>query len=193
LTQKVERSQAYGLNSSAGGALPKREAGLDLRSFMRRPTSETAAVVPAASSPAPAPAPTAPAAVPSEPPQRQSDVAFSLLEQAAAALPALLDRCRALEADLVVAGSQTREWQQKAAATALKVESLEKTLDAMRQRAEAAEQQAAAVTELAAKSQHQAAEAECLSSLFHDKVVTAFGIGSPAHGVLEAVKARTAP
>lgn len=131
-------------------------------------------------------------------PRRDYETAFGLLDQASKALDALLNRCQQLEvqlgdvteramADAAAADEVTAQWQKLASAMKTQVEEYEKRLGAMRQRAELAEARAEAVKERADAAEQFASEKEDLSTRFHDKVVSVFGIGSRVHGVLEAV------
>lgn len=130
--------------------------------------------------------------------RRDYETAFGLLDQASRALDTLLNRCQQLEvhvadvtersrADAAAAEEVTSQWQKLATAMRSQVEEYEKRLGALKQRAELAEARAAAVQERADAAEQVASEKEDLSTRFHDKVVAAFGIGSRAHGVLEAI------
>lgn len=131
-------------------------------------------------------------------PRRDYETAFGLLDQASTALDTLLQRCQQLEqqvtdvteraqAEAAAAEDVTSQWQKLATAMKVQVEEYEKRMLAMKQRAEAAEARAAAIQNRALAAEQAASEKEDLSTRFHDKVVAAFGIGSRAHGVLEAV------
>ena len=130
--------------------------------------------------------------------RRDYETAFGLLDHASKALDTLLSRCQQLEAQIVEVNERSRadaaaaeevtaQWQKLATAMKSQVEEYEKRLGAMKQRAEIAEARADAVKERAYAAEQVASEKEDLSTRFHDKVVAAFGIGSRAHGVLEAV------
>ncbi len=135
--------------------------------------------------------------------RKESEAAFELLNEVAKAFPVLMERCEKLDAalsetkdlarvEIEASNDVAREWQQIAGALKLQVDGLEKGLKAMKQRAEAAEQQAASLRETADKSQHAAAEAECLSSLFQEKVISSFGSESPLHPLLETFRFKPA-
>ena len=128
--------------------------------------------------------------------------ALDLLCEASTALPALMARCHGLEAaladskekgrvDLEAANEVAREWQGVAERLRTQLEAVEKNAAALRSRAETAEADLTAVRADADRAHQTAAEAECLSSLFQEKVIAAFGIGSPGHTILESVRNRT--
>ncbi len=143
-------------------------------------------------------------------PRRDFDMATELLDRASQAFELLINRCQRLERDLdetneraqarVVEQEQTTE-QWKRLASGLKaqaerseqaVASLKVRCDAAEARADMAEQKASALERASIQAAGQTAEAESLSTKLHDKVVAAFGIGSRAHPVLEAVATQAA-
>ena len=193
LAHKVERTQATPpITLQPIASMPRIAIPVDFRDITRRPPT---ALAPTA---VPAPAPAAPV------PRPYTDTAFELLGEVSKAFPALVQRCTQLEADLAetrdmaraeieTAGEVAREWQQIATALKMQVEGLETGFAAMKQRAEAAEQTALALRQDVEQSQHAAAEAECLSSLFQEKVIASFGVDSLLHPMLEAFRAKSLP
>lgn len=187
LAQNLDRPAArppIDLSASIAARAP-----LDFRQLARR----ISAVPPAA--PALASPPVQPLRVP-------SDTALDLLSEVAAALTTLMSRCRALEeaiattkaearAEVESAQDVAREWQEVTATLKARVDDADRTLAAMRARAEAAERELAQTRAAADRSQQAAAEAECLSSLFQEKVIASFGVGSAGHSILETVRGRT--
>lgn len=130
------------------------------------------------------------------------DVALGLLSEVSSALPALMQRCRTLETELATSQEQAgvelralkevaREWQRVANVLKAQVEQLQQDATGLRARAEAAEQETATVKGSVDKMQHAAAEAECLTLLFQNKVIAAFGAGSESHAILQSVRSRT--
>ena len=188
LAQKIERLQPG--SDKPVAAPPRIAVPVDFRDITRR-------------SPAPA-APSPITIVPPEPApsvRQASEVALDLLGEVSKALPFLMARCQQLEVDLIAAqetaradvetaNEVAREWQQIAGALKLQVDGLEKGLKVMKQRAEAAEERVAALREETDRSQHAAAEAECLSSLFQEKVISSFGSNSLMHPILEAFRGK---
>lgn len=156
-----------------------------------------------------APASTGPlAAVSAAHPRRDFDMASELLERAAQAFDLLIGRCQNLERDLEATAERARtqfaeqdetieQWKRLASGLKAQAEASEQDAsalkarcDASEARAAAAEQRAAALERASAQAAGHAAMAEQLSTKLHDKVVSAFGIGSRAHPVLEAVATR---
>lgn len=142
------------------------------------------------------------ASLPLPPLRVPSDTALDLLGEVAAALTTLMGRCKTLESALAAAKDEARaeietardvarEWQEVASTLKAKVDDADRTLAAMRSRAEAAERELAETQATADRSQQAAAEAECLSSLFQEKVIASFGIGSAGHSILENVRNHT--
>ena len=141
---------------------------------------------------------------------RDFDMAIELLERAAQGFDLLVSRCQRLEKDLeqeteraTAHAAQQNEaieqWKRLASGLKDQAEALEQETATLKQRCVAAEARAgraeAQVTALekaSAEAASQAALAEQLSTKLHDKVVTAFGIGSRAHPVLEAVATQIA-
>lgn len=149
-------------------------------------------------------------AVQSVHPRRDFDTASDLLNRASQAFDVLINRCQKLERDVDEVTEQARARSAehegmiehlKRLATGLKAQldaadqasaSLKSRLDAAETRAAMAEQRATGLERTSAQAVGQAAMAEWLSTKLHDKVVSAFGIGSRAHPVLEAVATRAA-
>lgn len=148
---------------------------------------------------------TAPVVSRSLPPKRDFDMASDLLDRASQAFDILFTRCQRLEQEVGEANERAAaraaeqeatiaQWQR--VATGLKAQSeaseqaatvLKARCDAAEARAAMAEQRAAALERASAQAASQATLAEKASTRLHDKVVSAFGIGSRAHPVLEAV------
>ena len=142
------------------------------------------------------------------PPPRDFDTAVELLERAARAFDLLIDRCQTLEQELDSANAQARahaaeqaetieQWERLASGLKAQVDVADSSATALKARCEAAEVRASAAEQRAtalerASAAGHAAIAEQLSTKLHDKVVAAFGIGSRAHPVLEAVATRAA-
>jgi chromosome segregation ATPase len=150
---------------------------------------------------------TAPASTQSAP-RRDFDMATELLERAGQAFDLLIDRCQALERDSDDANERAQaraaeqdetieRWKQLASELKAQLESTEQTMltlrkrcDAVQARAVKAEETVRALEATSSQAAAHAALAENLSTKLHDKVVSAFGIGSRAHPVLEAVATR---
>ena len=144
------------------------------------------------------------------PPRRDFDKATELLDRATQAFEVLIHRCQILEhelddanerADARAAEQDEAIEQWKRLASGLKdqvtsadsaVATLEARCEAAEARAASAEQKAAALERASIQAAEHAVRAEQLSTKLHDKVVSAFGIGSRAHPVLEAVATRAA-
>jgi murein DD-endopeptidase MepM/ murein hydrolase activator NlpD len=150
------------------------------------------------------------AAVPAAHPRRDFDMASELLERAAQAFDLLIGRCQNLERELEESGERARtqfaeqdetieQWKRLASGLKAQAEASEQDASALKARCDAAEARAAAADQRAASLERASAQAaghaamaEQLSTKLHDKVVSAFGIGSRAHPVLEAVATRAA-
>lgn len=153
----------------------------------------------------------APAAVQPARPRRDFDTACELLERASQAFDLLMGRCQTLEAELEGADARARaqgieqaetldRWQRLAVGLKSQLADAERAAAAAKTRCDAAEAHAAqaeakiaALERASAQAAGHAALAESLSTKLHDKVVSAFGIGSRAHPVLEAVATQTLP
>ncbi len=184
------------------GRLPADEAGIDalMREFFQKTSSAggsegTMVGVPADYAAAP---------------RRDFDMATELLDRASQAFDMLMDRCQGLEHDLDSANEQARirgaeqeemaeQWKRLASGLKAQVDTAEQASAALKARCDAAEtraalaeQRASALERASAQSAAHAATADQLSTKLHDRVVAAFGIGSRAHPVLEAVATRTA-
>ncbi len=141
---------------------------------------------------------------------RDFDMATELLDRASKAFELLIGRCQSLEHDLdqqkeraraqaAEQGDAIEQWKRLASGLKVQAEASDQAMAALRQRCEAAEARAVAAEMRAAdlerastQAASQAALAEQLSTKLHDKVVVAFGIGSRAHSVLEAVATQAA-
>ncbi len=145
---------------------------------------------------------------PAEPPlsssQRNSQAAFELLDQASNIIPVLMARCRQLESDLQASRDKARGEMEAAELVAqryqtiiqelqAKIKALQGELQAMSDRTSAVESQNEAIQIAADRTRQQAAEADCLTALFHDKVMAALGNNSPAHAVLQAMRQGAEP
>ncbi len=143
-------------------------------------------------------------------PRRELDRAEELLERAAQAFDVLIDRCQTLERELETMSEQAQaqaaeqvktieQWKELASDLKEQINAADVSAQAFKARCEAAEARACVAEQIATaleKASTQAAQhavvAEQLSTKLHDKVVAAFGIGSRAHPVLEAVATRVA-
>lgn len=138
--------------------------------------------------------------------RRDYETALTLLHRASEAFPALLRHCQQLEADMRrvradadadvrAAQSDTHQWQQVALAMKMHIEEAEHQIAVMRKQLQVAEERLAAGQNLATAAEQQASLAIGITTLFHDKIIDAFGVGSPAHATLDAVAqgALTAP
>lgn len=143
-------------------------------------------------------------------PRRDFDMATELLDRASLAFDLLINRCQTLEHGLDDVNERARargveqdevieQWKRLASglkeqldASAQAAEALKARGEAAEARAAAAEQRVRALERASAQAAAHAATADQLSTKLHDKVVAAFGIGSRAHPVLEAVATRAA-
>ncbi len=180
------------------GRLPADEAGIDalMREFFQKTSSAGGSDGTMVGTPAA--------------PRRDFDMATELLDRASRAFDMLMDRCQGLEHDLDSANEQARirgaeheemaeQWKRLASGLKARVDTAEQASAALKARCDAAEARAAlaeqranALERASAQSAAHAATADRLSTTLHDRVVAAFGIGSRAHPVLEAVVTRTA-
>ena len=156
-----------------------------------------------ADAPAEQPAPTSTAGGP-----RDLTTATELLDRASLAFDALIDRCQRIEQDLQTEADRARaqaaeqgetvvQWQRLASGLKIQAETAAQTTTALRERFEAAEARAAAAERRAAALERASAQAldhaalaEQRSTRLQGKVMDAFGRGSRAHPVLEALGAR---
>ena len=143
-------------------------------------------------------------------PRRDFDMAAELLERASQAFDVLINRCQLLEHNLDEANERAagraaeqdvaiEQWRRLASGLKAQVEASEQAAAALKARCDAAEARFAMAEErvvllerASAQAAAHAATADQLSTKLHDKVVAAFGIGSRAHTVLEAVATRAA-
>jgi hypothetical protein len=130
--------------------------------------------------------------------RRDYETAFNLLQRASEAFPVLMRQCQRLEgevrqirvqakADITAANGVTEQWHQLAMALKDKLDESERELAATRQRLSVAEMQMASDRRQADDAEHQASIAIGITTLFHDKIVEAFGVGSQAHSALDLV------
>ncbi len=131
------------------------------------------------------------------------NVALKLLDEVSSVVPVLVQENQALRLKLTIAKERAAidiesarelacEWRKTAEEMELRANALEAQLKEFQERAERAEQAANADRELALKSTQDAAEAECLSSLFEDKVLSSFGIGSLFQTAMDKIRTRDA-
>ncbi len=143
-------------------------------------------------------------------PRRDFDMATELLDRASQAFDLLMDRCQGLEHDLDSATEQARvrgaeqeetieQWKRLASSLKAQIDTAEQASTALKTRCDTAEARAAmaeqranALERASAQAAAHAALAERLSTKLHDKVVSAFGIGSRAHPMLEVVATQQA-
>lgn len=143
-------------------------------------------------------------------PRRDFEMATELLQRAAQAFDVLVKRCQRLERDLDEAGERAsvqlaaqddtiEQWKRLGAGLKAQLETSERAAADFKARCEAAEvraaraeQRTAALEQASSQAASQAALAEELSTKLHDSVVMAFGVGSRAHPVLEAVATQAA-
>ena len=130
--------------------------------------------------------------------RRDYETAFSILHRASEAFPVLMRQCQVLEAevrqvrteaeaDLAAAGSEKLRWQQLAVALKNRLEDSDREIAQLRKRLESSEQRVVAGRQLASAAQHKASLAIGITTLFHDKIVESFGVGSPAHSTLDGL------
>ena len=154
-----------------------------------RDVSRDAAVAPAAAS---ADAPTSPSDKPGH------AAAFGLLEDVKRFIPLLLKENEALRTgmarleersrqEIETLQDQTREWQSVADELTAEVTTLEAAILDLKRQLRAAEADIAKERELASKAGQEAAEAECLSKLFEDTVISSFGIGTMFQEAVERI------
>ena len=138
-------------------------------------------------------------------PARDFDMSTELLDRAAKAFDLLINRCTALEEDLnretdraktqAAAQNDTIEqWKRLASGLQAQLETSEQAGAVLKQRcemtearADTAERKVTALERATADAASHAAIAEQMSTRLRDKVIVAFGIGSRAHPVLEAI------
>lgn len=129
--------------------------------------------------------------------------AFGLLEDVKRFIPLLLKENEDLRAgmahledrsrrEIETLQAQTREWQSVADELTAEVTTLEANILDLQRQLRSAEAEAAKERDFASKAGQEAAEAECLSRLFEDTVISSFGIGTmfqEAVGRIGAAKA----
>lgn len=130
--------------------------------------------------------------------RRDYETAFTLLQRASDAVPALLRHCQQLEADIKHIRSQaqaevqdargeTQQWQQIALAMKMHIEESDHQVALLRKRLAAAEERLQAGQTLTQAAEQQASLAIGITTLFHDKIIDAFGVGSAAHAALDTL------
>lgn len=136
---------------------------------------------------APAAAGAGAAAAPAEKPGHAA--AFGLLEDVKRFIPLLVKENEELRTgmarleertrqEIASLQDQTREWQAVADELTGEVTTLEAVILDLKAQLRAAEADVARQRDLASKAGQEAAEAECLSKLFEDTVISSFGIGT---------------
>lgn len=134
--------------------------------------------------------------------RKGQSMALDLIDEVSAFLPELMDRNDKLqrsieelkqkhEAEMESATLLVCEWRRSAEMAKLKSDHLEKRLQETTERMERAEANLASQTELTVQAGREAAEAECLSSLFEDKVLRSFGAGSLFQEALEKARSNS--
>ena len=129
--------------------------------------------------------------------------AFGLLEDVKRFIPLLLKENEELRAglerreersrqEIEALQDQTREWQSVADELTAEVTTLEAAVLDLKRQLRAAEAEVARERELASKAGQEAAEAECLSKLFEDTVISSFGIGTMFQEAVERIGAAKA-
>ena len=130
--------------------------------------------------------------------RRDYETAFTLLQRASDAFPSLLRHCQELEAELdrvradrqaevQDARGETQQWQQVALAMKMHIEENEHQIGLLRKRLAAAEERLEAGQTLTEAAEQQASFAIGITTLFHDKIIDAFGVGSAAHAALDTL------
>ena len=194
ISPMAKRSQEPQAPATAGQA----EIDVLMRRFFKQTQGEVAKPV----------QPEPPAQITKSP--RDFNMATELLERATQGFDLLVKRCHRLEHDLeqeterasahaVEQATTIEQWKRLVTGLKVQVEKLEQIEASLKQRCGAAEARAAqaearaiVVDKASAEAAGQAALAEQLSTKLHDKVMTAFGIGSRAYPVLEAVATQVA-
>lgn len=138
-------------------------------------------------------------------PRRDFDTAFELLGRASQAFDLLISRCQILDHDLDDANERLRvqavekdetieQWKRLASGLKAQAQAAKRDASALRGRCETAEARATAAERKLETLRHvsnevaeRAAAADTISTKLHDRVVAAFGRGSRAHPVLEAI------
>lgn len=180
------------------GEAPGKGDPAEIDTLMRRFFDQSRAGAPE-QPPAPAPGAGGP---------RDLTTATELLDRASLAFDALIDRCQRLEQDLQTEADRARaqaaeqgetvvQWQRLASGLKVQAETAAQTTAALKERFEAAEarataaeRRAAALERASTEALDHAALAEQRSTRLQGKVMDAFGRGSRAHPVLEALGVR---
>lgn len=130
--------------------------------------------------------------------RRDYETAFTLLQRASDAFPSLLRHCQQLEAEInrlqadrqaevQNARGEMQQWQQVALAMKMHIEENEHQIALLRKRLAAAEERLEAGQTLTQAAEQQASLAIGITTLFHDKIIDAFGVGSAAHAALDTL------
>ena len=130
--------------------------------------------------------------------RRDYETAFTLLQRASDAVPALLRQCQQLETEIghvraeaqaavQDARGETQQWQQVALAMKMHIEESEHQIAFLRKRLAAAEERLQEGQSLTQAAEQQASLAIGITTLFHDKIIDAFGVGSAAHVALDTL------
>lgn len=128
--------------------------------------------------------------------RRDFNAAIELIEKASEAIDVLQARCRQLQTEIKEVRERSRleveaaesiaaEWQTLARATKAQLDDCENRLALTKQAADAAEARAEQTKERLESVQHLASEEAEQSARFHDKIVSAFGVGSRVHTALD--------
>ena len=143
-------------------------------------------------------------------PPRDFEMSTELLDRAAKAFDLLISRCQVLEEALDGETERAKnhaagqadtieQWKRLASGLQAQIEASERSAMVLKQRcetseakADTAEQRVTALERSSADAASHAVLAEQMSTRLHDKVLVAFGVGSRAHPVLEAVTAQVA-
>ncbi|RYB03273.1 hypothetical protein [Lichenibacterium ramalinae] len=94
------------------------------------------------------------------------------------------------EKDILTAETMAHDWKSLAESFKSQITTLEAMVLDLRSKLQTTEFAAAADREIASKSMQDAAEAECLSKLFEDKVISSFGIGTMFQDALARIGRR---
>lgn len=94
------------------------------------------------------------------------------------------------EKEILAAETMAQDWKSLAESFKAQITTLEAMVLDLRSKLQTTEFAAAADREIASKSMQDAAEAECLSKLFEDKVISSFGIGTMFQDALARIGRR---
>ena len=128
-------------------------------------------------------------------------IAINLIDEVSSIIPVLVDENETLraalkrdreklEADVERATLVACEWRKSAENAKAQIETLERKLAETAERLDRSEARLVSEKELASRSARDAAEAECLSSLFEEKLLSSFGTGSLFQQTLDRIRQR---